>query len=67
MPEYTVKVAGPSPTAEVVVWVEDDTTDPEEIEWEIANRLDEMDAGGLIDWEIGDSIDMDILDYWRDD
>jgi hypothetical protein len=67
MPMYTVTVAGPSPTATVSVWVEDDTTDPEEIEWEICNRVDELDAGGKIDWELGDSIDMEILDYFLDD
>jgi hypothetical protein len=66
MPMYTVVVAGPSPTATVQVWVEDDTIDPEEIDWEIGQRLEELDAGGLIDWELGDSIDMDIIDYYQE-
>ena len=64
MPEYEVLVAGPAPTARVKVWVEDDTTDSEEIEWQIASHIEELDSAGRIDWELGDPTDIDILDYF---
>jgi len=64
MPYYTAKIAGPAPTAEVTVWVEDDTTSPDEIWWEIGQRIEELDEAGKIDWELGDSIDAEVMDFW---